>query len=51
MGNATETVECGDDYTDAGAMAADVCEGDLTGDIVVSDGGFDADVPGEYTFT
>jgi hypothetical protein len=34
-GTAEVTVECGDPYTDAGATAADHCDGDLTGEIVV----------------
>ena len=42
------TVECGDDYTDAGATAEDVCHGNLTGDIV-TDNPVDASTPGIYT--
>ena len=50
-GNAMETVECGGTYMDAGAMAMDVCDGDISGNIVVDDDGFDAGVPGTYTYT
>jgi beta-lactam-binding protein with PASTA domain len=49
-GDAAVTVECGDTYTDAGATAADTCEGDLTGAIVVG-GAVDTAVPGDYTLT
>lgn len=47
-GNNPETVECGSAYTDAGATAADVCDGDLTASIVVVDGVNTAAV-GSYT--
>ncbi len=36
LGDAEVVVDCGDDYTDAGAAATDVCSGDLTARIVVA---------------
>ncbi|NLF57657.1 MAG: DUF5011 domain-containing protein [Candidatus Hydrogenedens sp.] len=36
LGDASMTLDCGDTYTDAGATAADIEDGDLTGDIVVA---------------
>ena len=51
VGNASETVECGDSYTDAGATATDTCDGDLTSSIVIGGDTVDAAVPGEYVIT
>jgi large repetitive protein len=47
-GSASATVECGTAYSDSGATAIDVCNGNLTGDIVVSNN-VDANVVGVYT--
>ncbi|MBI1319109.1 MAG: DUF5011 domain-containing protein [Candidatus Hydrogenedens sp.] len=49
-GNASETVECGATYTDAGATAADACEGDLTSSISTNNP-VDTSVPDVYTIT
>jgi large repetitive protein len=50
LGNATVTVECTDTYTDAGATAADACDGDVTASIVTANP-VDTGVPGSYTVT
>jgi hypothetical protein len=47
VGDAVLTVDCGEDYKDPGATAADACEGDLTDSIEVVNK-VNADVPGEY---
>ena len=44
------TIECGDLFTPPSATATDVCAGDVTGDIVVTDG-VDPNVPGDYVIT
>ncbi|MBW1298604.1 immunoglobulin-like domain-containing protein [Aquimarina litoralis] len=49
-GATTLTVEAGTTYTDAGAIAADSLDGDITGDIVVVNP-VDTAVPGIYTIT
>lgn len=46
-GDAAVTVDCGEDYKDLGATAADACEGDLTDAIEVVNK-VNVDVPGEY---
>ena len=48
LGDAAVTVECGDSYSDAGATAGDVCDGDLTASIDVTNP-VDTNTPGEYT--
>ncbi len=45
-----QTVECHDTFTDAGATAADACEGDVSTNIAVS-GSVDANTVGVYTLT
>ncbi len=50
LGDPAVTVECGGNYTDAGATAADGCAGDLTGSIVV-DNPVNTAVAGTYTIT
>src|SRR5690606_37965335 len=50
LGDASVEVCQGTVYSDAGATASDVCEGDITGDIVVSNL-VDTNVPGIYTVT
>lgn len=50
-GNATETVECGDTYTDAGATAEDQCTTDISASIVEGGDAVDTTVPGTYTIT
>ena len=45
-GSSTVTVECGGTYSDAGASAADVCDGGVT---VTTGGTVNANVPGVYT--
>ncbi len=47
-GEAALTVECGTAYTDAGATAADACDGTLTPDAT---GTVNTSVPGEYSIT
>ena len=49
-GNAMVLLECGDAYTDAGATASDVCDGDLTASIATVNP-VDTGVPGSYTVT
>lgn len=50
VGSATVSVECGGIYADAGATAADTCDGDLTAGIVKG-GVVNTAVPGAYTIT
>jgi len=45
------TVDCGDSFDDPGATASDVCDGDLTEDIVVSGLNFDTETEGVHTVT
>ncbi len=45
------TVECGGDYTDAGATAIDTCDVDLTNSIIVGGDTVDTTTPGSYTIT
>ena len=47
-GPASETVECGAGYVDAGATATDACAGSLTADIVTANP-VNAGLPGLYT--
>ncbi|MBI3119468.1 MAG: DUF5011 domain-containing protein, partial [Candidatus Hydrogenedentes bacterium] len=49
-GNAEETVECGQPYSDAGATASDDCDGDLTS-AIVDEGGVNTSVPADYTLS
>ncbi len=49
-GSTSVTVECGSSYTDAGAHALDLCNGDLSGNIATS-GTVDTNAPGDYTIT
>ena len=51
VGNASVTVDCNGTYTDAGATAADVCDGDLTDDIVPGGDTVNTAVPGAYVIT
>ena len=50
LGNNPTTVEVGATYTDAGATAADLADGDLTADIVTTST-VDTNVVGSYTVT
>jgi len=50
LGGATTTVQCGDPYSDAGATATDLCDGNLNGAIVVT-GSVSTDTPGQYVLT
>ncbi|WP_298543344.1 immunoglobulin-like domain-containing protein [uncultured Aquimarina sp.] len=50
LGNATETVEAGSTYADAGATALDNVDGDITANIVIANP-VDTAVPGVYTVT
>lgn len=43
-------IECGSAYTDPGATASDICEGDLTASIVATSN-VDTSRPGQYTVT
>ena len=45
------SVECKEDYSDAGATADDCCDGDLTERIATDESSVDTDVPGTYTVT
>ncbi|MBI1320346.1 MAG: DUF5011 domain-containing protein [Candidatus Hydrogenedens sp.] len=45
------TIDCGDSYTDPGAIAFDECNGDLTGRMVVTGTNFDRGSEGVYTIT
>ena len=49
-GSATETLECLKPYVEAGAVAFDGCEGELSAAITVS-GSVNTKVPGAYTLT
>ena len=48
LGSNPVTVECGSTYTDAGATATDVPDGDLTSQIIVTNN-VNTSVPGDYT--
>jgi hypothetical protein len=48
VGDDTVVVECGGEYADAGATAVDVCEGDLTANIIAMNY-VDTYAAGEYT--
>ena len=50
MGDAEVSHEAGTDYTDAGASAADVFEGDLTAKLT-TDNPVDTSKPGDYVVT
>ncbi len=49
-GLASETLECGSSYVDAGVTASDVCAGDLSARVVTT-GTLNAAQPGSYTRT
>lgn len=51
LGESRVTVECMDTYIDAGATAADHCDGDLTAEIAVVGDTVDTATVGEYTVT
>lgn len=51
VGDATVTVTAGDAYTDAGATAQDVEDGDLTAQIAVGGDAVDTDTVGTYIIT
>ena len=51
VGDALTVAECGDVYVDAGATAADMCEGDLTTSVIVGGDVVDTDVLGAYLVT
>jgi large repetitive protein len=51
VGDNPVSVECGDDYTDAGATADDLCDGDLTGNIIVGGDSVNTSVSDTYTIT
>jgi large repetitive protein len=50
-GSTSILVECGTPYVDPGATAADACDGNLTGNIVVAGGPVDVNLPGIYLLT
>ncbi|MCK5861140.1 MAG: DUF5011 domain-containing protein, partial [Candidatus Hydrogenedentes bacterium] len=50
-GSSFVTVEYGDSYVDAGAAAADICDGDLSVGIVVGGDTVDTSSPGIYVIT
>ncbi len=50
-GNASETVECGDTYTDAGATALDDFDGDITANIVTTGLPINTGIVGVQTIT
>ena len=51
LGDDPQTIECGDDYTELGATATDVCCGDLTANIVIDDSPVDTSMVGSYPVT
>ena len=51
LGQSSISIECGATYTDAGATATDICDGDLTASIVVGGDTVDPSTPGTYTIT
>lgn len=50
LGANPAAAECGIEYVDAGAVASDDVDGDITDDIIVS-GSVDTNTPGEYLLT
>ena len=48
LGDSIVTIECGSSYVDAGAIASDACDGDLTASIVVAGDTVNTDVTGNY---
>ena len=50
-GDAEVTLECGAAYSDAGATASDVCDGELTESISVGGDAVDTATPGAYVIT
>ncbi|MDY7229079.1 immunoglobulin-like domain-containing protein [Hyalangium rubrum] len=50
LGNATQSLECGNPYADPGATANDVCFGDVTSRITVT-GTVNTGAPGSYPLT
>jgi hypothetical protein len=50
LGEANVSIDVGDGYLDAGAVATDDIDGDITANIVLS-GSVDSDTPGEYRLT
>jgi len=50
-GNATINIMVGDTYTDEGATATDVIDGDITANIVVAGDAVDVNTAGTYTIT
>lgn len=50
QGAATVTVDCGRPYNEPGVIALDTCEGNISGDVVVT-GNVNTAVPGTYTLT
>lgn len=51
LGDNPRTVECGATYTAPGYSAADVCEGNLTADVVIAGDTVDTGVVGAYNVT
>ena len=50
-GAASQVIECGDEYTELGATADDLCEGDLTDAVVIDASDVDTSAVGVYTVT
>ncbi len=49
LGDAEVLIECGDAYEDAGVVATDGCDGDLTGGVIIGGDALDIGAPGVYT--
>lgn len=51
LGDESVTLDIGEVYVEAGVLANDAYEGDLTGSIITDDGGLDVNARGIYTIT
>jgi len=51
IGDAEITVECGEVYEEPGALATDVCEGDLSELVIIAGDTVDPTIPGTYVVT
>jgi hypothetical protein len=51
VGDNPQFVELGDDYTELGATASDIVDGDLTGSIIIDASSVNTEVPGDYDVT
>ncbi len=51
VGLSPQVVECGSPYVEAGATAADICDGNLSAAIVINSSTVDTSTPGSYIVT